>query len=161
MKILKMKNVKRVFLFVAIITATIFSYMPKALTADYLGELCWSLHSEGSTNEARLMRVGMTHMGDSGFTLQGVIDDPNIDPAIDPAIMNGAAVIVGNEVFFTMNISQDLAPYPWRDTGNGQLRLNLPTLNGTFWVNYLEFDVEFSEFWESHESGTVTFTNCP
>ena len=141
----------------AIITATIFSYMPKALTADYLGELCLSLHSEGSTNEARLMRFGMTHMGDSGFTLQGLIDDPNIDPSI----INGAAVIVGNEVFFTMNISQDLAPYPWRDTGNGQLRLNLSTLNGTFWINYLEFDVELGEFYLSHDSGTVTFTNCP
>lgn len=157
MTILKKKNVKKGFLFMAIIAATIFSYMPKVLAADYLGELCWSLNSEGSTNESGLMRVGMTHMGDSRFTLQGQIEVPDFDPVI----INGAAVIAGNEVFFTVTVSHDLSPYPWRDTGNGQLRLNLSTLNGTFWVNYIEFDVELGEFYLSHDSGTVTFTNCP
>lgn len=156
-----MKHVRRGVFFLVMATAIIFLYMPKAVAGDYLGEGCWSLHltedATGPADETFLMRVGVTHMGDSYFTVQGTVDIPDDNPVI----MNGSAVIVGSVVFFTINLSQDHSPDSWRDTGSGQFRLDLSTLNGTFWVNNFDFNITSREFDQGYAAGTASFISCP
>ena len=77
----------------------------------------------------------------------------------NPFILDGTAVIIGNEVFITMNGSQDHSPVPKRDTGTIQMRLNLSTLNGT--LNRLDFNTSTREFDHGYDAGTVTLTTCP
>jgi hypothetical protein len=60
---------------------TLFLNMSNASAVEYIGQYCWSLtqtqDEEGSTNEGPfLLKLGVTHMGDSYYTAQGSTSSP-------------------------------------------------------------------------------------
>ncbi len=147
--------------FILMVALQISDSISSVEASDYLGDVCWSFHKteddHGSTDETYLTRIGVTHMGGSYCILQGIIEVPDDNRFI----LDGTAVIIGNEVFITMNGSQDHSPDPWRDTDIIQMRLNLSTLNGTFWGNRLDFNTSTREFDHGYAAGTATLTTCP
>jgi hypothetical protein len=161
MKILSMKIMKRVIvMFLAIIVMILFSNVPKAIAGDYLGEVCWSMHKtedeHGPTDEGPfLMKVGVTYVGGTYYSLQGTIDvSPN------PLFFNGSAVITGNDVLVTLNSSHDGSPEQWHCGGTFQIRLNIASLNGTWWVVGLCYE-SVDTFDQDYAAGNATLTTCP
>ena len=161
---LSMKSTRRgIVIFLAIIAIILFSNLPNAIAGDYLGEFCWlyqqTENAQGAVTKAPvLVRFGVTSMGNNYYTLQGstvqVTDD-------NPAIFGGTAVIIGNDVFLTMETSQQHLTKPYRDSGVGQAHLALETLSGTFWGNAMNFDTQARVTGTFYSAGTMTFTTCP
>lgn len=163
MNISRIKTIKRgIVIFLAIIAIILFSNVPKAIAGDYLGEFCWLFQKTEDEHGPKvegpfLMRAGVTYMGGAYYTLQGVLDAPS-----GPSILNGGAVIVGNEVLVTANESHDHGlTKPYRDSGIVQMRINLSNLNGSWWNVRNDFDTLTRSFNDGYAAGTVTFTTCP
>jgi hypothetical protein len=135
----------------------------EATPPDYWGEYCWLFqqteNEHGPTvSEPVLIRAGVTYMGGAYFMLQGYVTVPDDNPVV----FNGSAVIIGNEVLITMNISQEHLTIPYRDSGVAHVTLSLSTLNGTWWSNYMSFNTQTRAGGEPHYSaGTMTLTTCP
>ncbi len=157
MKIFKIITVS----FFLMILLQISGGISSAEASDYLGEFCWSLHvieeDDGPGDETVLMRIGITHMGGSSYSMQGTVevsDDNSV-------VINGSVAVIGNELFISGTGSQRHRLLPWRDAVTFQARLDPSTLNGTFWSNILTFDTRAREFDHSYSAGTATFTTCP
>jgi hypothetical protein len=56
-------------------------------------------HGDGPADGTYLMRIGVTYTGGSNYILQGMVEVPDDNPVI----LDGTAIIIGNEVFITMN----------------------------------------------------------
>jgi hypothetical protein len=148
--------------FVSIFCLTgIVSSKAEATAPDYWGEYCWSaLKTEDEhgpkVEGPSVMRIGVTYMGGAYFTLQGLIEVP------DPVILGGSATIVGNKVYITLNDTQDHSTgSQWRESGIFQVQLDISTLNGNFWANYMSFNTNTREAGIGYAAGTVTLTTCP
>ncbi len=136
--------------------------VPQNPVPNFQGEQCWSIHITEDANPpadggTALMRVGVTYMGDAYYSLQGFVTIPNSNPVI----VDGSAVIVGNEVFVHVNMSVDNSLELNRDGIIGQMRLDISTLNGTIWSIADQFDTVTREFVHYYNAGTVTLTTCP
>jgi hypothetical protein len=134
------------------------SDIPRAIAGDYLGEFCWSFLKTENENGPKvegpvLMRAGVTYVGGAYYTLQG------ISGISDPVIFGGTATIVGNKVYMTLNETQGTSQ--WRDSGIIQVQLDISTLNGNLWDNYVSFKTNTHEFGAGYAAGTMTFTACP
>jgi len=133
----------------------------KAEASDYLGEFCWQAHltqtEKGPQDITVLMKLGISYMGGSYLTAQGSF------PIDDPVIFGATGQVVGNEILLTFNNSQQHSDSPWRDSGVGQLRINLSTLNGTFWNNYMSFNSATGAYngEGGYSLGTLTYVSCP
>jgi hypothetical protein len=129
--------------------------------SDYLGEICLSVHKtqdeNGPTNETYVMRLGVTNMGGPSYIVQGIIQVPDDNPVIS----EGTAVVIGSDVFITMNSCQEHSSDPWRDTAISQVHLSLSTLSGTVWSNRLDYNTSTHQFDHGYAAGTVAITTCP
>jgi hypothetical protein len=135
----------------------------EATPPDYWGEYCWSfLQTEDELGPyvvgPFVMRMGVTYMGGAYFTLQGLINEA---PDPDPVIIGGSATIVGNKVFMTLNNTQDDTTTLWRYSGTFQVQLDISTLNGTWWSNFVSFNTDTLDVGIEYGAGTLTFTTCP
>lgn len=162
MIILQKKSVIPAVYYLAALIFLFSVSMPKAFAGNYLGEFCWLFQQTDDAHGQRLedpllMKLGITHMGDSYFTSQGIIETP---PGYAPVIINGSLIIIGQEIFMTMNTSHNPHPSPKPDTFTIQMRLD-SSLNGTFWGVGLEFNTLTREFDQGYIAGTATHTICP
>lgn len=129
---------------------------------SFSGELCWSIlvtedahpPADGGTF---LTRVRVTYMGGADYLIQGVVTISNNNPVI----LDGTGVIVGNEIFITLNTTRDDSSGLKREGALLQMRLDISTLSGTFWNISDEFNTVTREFDHSYSAGTVTLTTCP
>lgn len=134
----------------------------RAVAGSYLGEYCWSMQvtetDTGPVSEGPfLVRAGATSMGGAYYMLQGTVtvsDD-------SPMVFGGAGTVVGNEVVFTLNGSQQHSAEPWRDTSTLQVRIDLSTLNGTLWDIGNDFNTSQRSFDRRYSAATLTHINCP
>lgn len=138
------------------------SDIPRAIAGDYMGEFCFTLQETENesgpvTTAPYTFRVGITSMGNNNYTFQGTVQvtDDN------PAITGGTGVIIGDDIFVTMETSQQHLTNPWLDSSAAQVHLTLSTLNGTYWTNGMTFNTQTRVTSTFYRGGTVTFTTCP
>jgi len=147
--------------FILIIGFLIAFEISSAIAGDYMGEFCWSIHiterENGPADDTYLTRYEATYMGGSHYMLSGIVEVPGDNPHVS----QGTAKVIGNEIYITTNGAQNHSANPWRDTGTGQMRLNLSTLNGTFWGNILSFNTSTREFYPGYAAGEATLITCP
>lgn len=152
--------VRGIVMFLAIIAVIFFSIVPKAIAGDYMGEFCWSLHKTETyppeSEATGIMKFGVTHMGDTYYSLQGYGTSPG-----NNVILDCTAVIVENKVFMSCYNTQDDGQEPQRAGGILQIQLDIATLNGTFWGISNNFNTLTHEFKNVYTAGTLTLTTCP
>jgi len=140
------------------------SQQPQNPLPSFQGELCWSMHITEDTHPPAvdvtgLMRVGVTYMESANYSLQGVVTVTAPDGNL--LILDGSAVIVGNDVFMNLNFSSNYSSEPDQDVGTLQIRLDKSTLSGTVWSSVRQFDTVTREFEHYYNAGTATLTTCP
>ena len=134
-----------------------------ARAGTYLGEFCLSfLATEDEngpvTRPPGLLRAGVTSMGNNYYVFQG----SGTGSGQAPTVFNGAAVVLGNEVWVTANNSGDTtAVNQRRHVEISQVRLNSATLSGTFWSIGQDFVTSTRTFVFYYFAGTATLTTCP
>ncbi|MBT3048918.1 MAG: hypothetical protein AB2728_19830 [Candidatus Thiodiazotropha sp.] len=141
------------------ITVVLFLLLAETVSADYLGELCWTLHvterNEVQTDESYVVKFGVTHMGDDYYTLQGyaLVDDPTI--------LQAAAVVIGDTAHLHFSSSEYHPDDLSRDIAIGNARLSLTTLSGPFFGLNTFYDPMPPTFTDSLATGTMTLVECP
>ncbi|MES9992819.1 MAG: hypothetical protein ABW098_12745 [Candidatus Thiodiazotropha sp.] len=140
--------------------AVVFSLLlAQTASADYLGELCWTLNiterNEVQTDETYVVKFGVTHMGDDYYTLQGyaLVDDPTI--------MQASAVVIGDTAHFHFSSSEYHPSDLSRDIAIGNARLSMSTLSGPFFGLNTFYDPMPPTFTDSLAVGTMTLVECP
>ena len=158
----KLKALRIIMVSVILVLSLLISVGISSVEAsDYLGELCWSVHTteveDGPEpgNAPGLLRMGVTHTGGPYYLLQGTQEVSNDNTMI----LSGTAVIIGNDVLATIDSSK--VDGEERQTGIVQMRFSLSTFNGTYWANGLEFDTSSHKFDHNYSAGTVTAIPCP
>ena len=146
---------------VAVGLLLLFGFSVANADAEYLGEICWSIHitvgDEGPRDETYIQRMKITQLGDNVFNIQGIVEIPGDNPLIT----QGSATVIGNELFIIQTGSQEHAKSPYQDVGTSQGRVNLLTLSGPFWGISKSYNTSTHQFSDFYSGGTGTLTNCP
>lgn len=126
------------------------------------GEICFTVHITEDTyppypDTTGLMRVRVTYTGGLYYLLQGFFIIPNNNPAI----FDGTAVNIGNDIFMNLNFTWHDSSEMTHEGGSVQIRLGKSTLGGTIWSSVRQFDTVTREFINYYNAGTVTHRTCP
>lgn len=153
MAILRKLLVKKITISLSVITILLFSNNSIAISPDYLGNYCFSLHQTNPPSEEKTinLKMAVTHTGDAYYLLQATANRPT---NTIPMIFTGTAVVIGNEVFVTANGTYEHTDVFDRSTYAVQMDLN-SSLNGKFWVIQTSFDKTID-----YGDGTATLIPC-
>jgi len=103
-----------------------------------------------------LSRFDVQYLGGASYALQGKA----LPPGDNPVILAGTAHIIGSDVYMNLSLTQTHVSEAWRDTGAMQVRLSLPSLNGTFYEVGNDFNPSTRTFGPHYSAGTVTLASC-
>ena len=155
----------RLFIFLLVVVGFLLASRGIAAAQSYLGQFCWGLIEAippGSlVGQSTLpLKGGVTHVGGAYYLLQGKLDT---DPLGKPLFLNATGVVVGDEVWLSGSTTQDYTPdLSHRNSGTMQLRLDLSTLNGTFWRIQTNYSITDGMFIQTYITGGATFQGaCP
>ena len=139
------------------LAAVLAAGLPRAAAQTYLGEFCWwvtdTIGGDLAVAAFRL-KAGVTHLGGAYYLLQGRVARPDT-----PLFLQATGVIIGDEVWLNGTTTQGL-----HEGSIMQARLNLPTLDGTFWR--IETDVISTDGFNAsvdqrYITGALWSTTCP
>ena len=114
----EMKKGKIVFFCIATL-CLVFMCMPSWGAPQYLGESTWTLtitmdeHGVVSEDFSGTVKMAITRMGGTYYTVQGYVDIPDDGPFI----MTGGGILMGETIYLSLSGSQQHTDNNWRDTG--------------------------------------------
>lgn len=133
-------------------------------TPNYLGDYCWTLTITDTTvsdlqvGATFILRFGVTYMGGSYYSLQGIATFANDGPYV----VAGSGVLQGSTIHLAASGGQDHVPYTtWRDTSKLMMALDASTLNGTFYDIGSDFNTSSRAFDTRYTAGNAILTSCP
>lgn len=145
----------------------VFLCVPGWGAPRYLGESTWTItitmdeDGQVSGSNTGTVKMAITQMGGSYYTVQGYLEMPDDGPFI----LSGGGVLIGDTFYFTVTGSQKHTDSDWRDTDIMQIQMNKDTLNGTFYSVGHDFDESSAgaspDFDTRFTSGTLTLAGSP
>jgi hypothetical protein len=130
-----------------------------AQVPSYLGKVCListitARQTGPVTPQVVPMLLDVTNLGANTYSVMGA----TTATGDQPFVVAGTATIIGGELYFNMTTTQSHAS-GWMDTGVNQTRLNLTTLQGTFYEIGHDFNTANGQFDTSrYTAGTVSLS---
>lgn len=124
----------------------------------YVGKVC--LISTVTTRQtgpvaAQVLPIllDVTNLGANTYSVVG-----SVNPGDQPFVVAGTASIIGGELYFNMTTTQRHSD-GWMDTGINQTRLNLSTMQGSFYEIGHDYNTANGQFDNSrYTAGTVSLS---
>ena len=129
-----------------------------AQTPAYVGKVCivstvTTRQSGPVTPQVIPIQLDATNLGANVYAVSGAVTTGE-----SPFVLTGTAIVVGGDLYFNMTTTQQ-HPDGWRDTGVNQTRLNLSTMQGTFYEIGHDFSTATGTFDNSrYTAGTVSLS---